>query len=44
MREFDLISALQLNAKTPLHEAMIVPTILGWLRSGRIRVEASFAR
>ena len=34
---FDLIEALQQSATTPQEEALIVPTVAHWLRSGRIR-------
>jgi len=33
---FDLIDAMQRNATTPEEDAMIVPTVVHWLRSGRL--------
>jgi hypothetical protein len=33
---FDLIDAMQQNATTPEEDAMIVPTVVHWLRSGRL--------
>jgi hypothetical protein len=34
---FDLMDALQQHAATPQEEALIVPTVTAWLRSGRLR-------
>jgi len=34
---FDLISEMQQQAATPIDEALIVPTIVDLLRSGRIQ-------
>jgi hypothetical protein len=36
---FELISAMQQHATTPLEEALIVPTVVNLLQSGRIRFE-----
>jgi hypothetical protein len=33
---FDLLDAMQQHATTPQAEAMIVPTVVDWLRSGRL--------
>jgi hypothetical protein len=34
---FDLMDALQQHTTTPQEEALIVPTVVHWLRSGRLR-------
>jgi hypothetical protein len=34
---FDLMEALQQSAATPQEDALIVPTVAHWLRSGRLR-------
>jgi hypothetical protein len=36
---FDLIDAMQQHVTTPLDEALIVPTIVDLLHSGRLRFE-----
>ena len=36
---FDLISEMQQQAATPLDEALIVPTVVDLLRSGRIQFD-----
>jgi hypothetical protein len=41
---FDLIEALQQSATTPQEEALIVPTVAHWLRSGRIRYAADLTQ
>ena len=40
---FDLMSAMQQRALTPLHEALIVPTVASWLHSDRLRWEGRLA-
>lgn len=36
---FDLMIAMQQNATTPLHEVLIVPTVVDLLHAGRIKFE-----
>ncbi len=33
---YDLIAAMQDNVSDPIDEALIVPTVANWLRSGKI--------
>lgn len=39
---FDLMSAMQQQATTPLEDALIVPKVVYLLRSGRIRFEPNY--
>lgn len=40
---YDLMLAMQENANDPVDEALIVPTVARWLRSGRIRLRNDFS-
>jgi hypothetical protein len=40
---YDLILAMQVNANDPLDEALIVPTVTQWLRSGRITMQSDLS-
>jgi hypothetical protein len=40
---YDLILAMQENANDPVDEALIVPTVTQWLRSGRITMQSDFS-
>ncbi len=39
---FDLISAMQQQATTPLEEALIVPKVVALLRGGRLQLEPDY--
>lgn len=39
---FDLISAMQDHATTPVEEALIVPTVMDLLQNGRIRTASDY--
>ena len=40
---YDLILAMQENANNPVDEALIVPTVTQWLRTGRIIMQSDFS-
>ena len=41
---FDLMDAMQENATTPQQDALIVPTVVHWFRSGRLRFTDELTR
>ena len=40
---YDLIAAMQEHVNDPVDEALIVPTVTQWLRSGRIMMLRDFS-